>query len=69
MMTKERFWVVGGEYSCTAFKSLKNGTPEVLGPYESREEAAAVWRRKADETRSLATAKYAIATEHLVLPS
>lgn len=69
MMTKERFWVVGGEYSCTAFKSLKSGPPEVLGPYDSREEARAAWRQKSDETRSLATARYAIATEHLVLPS
>ncbi|MDB5418800.1 MAG: hypothetical protein JWP50_2219, partial [Phenylobacterium sp.] len=25
MMTTERFWVVGGEYSCLAFKTLKNG--------------------------------------------
>lgn len=69
MMTKERFWVVGGEYSCTAFKSLKHGAPEVLGPYDSREEAKAAWRAKSDETRSLATARYAIATEHLVLPN
>jgi len=69
MMTKERFWVVGGEYSCLAFKSLKSGAPEVLGPYDTREEAKAAWRRKSDETRACATARYAIATEHLVLPA
>lgn len=68
-MTMERFWVVGGEYSCLAFKSLKNGTPHVLGPFESRDEARQVWKRVSDETRACATARYAIACEHLVLPN
>jgi hypothetical protein len=69
MMTKERFWVVGGEYSCLAFKTLKSGSPQVLGPYETREEARAAWKRVSDETRACATAKYAIATEQLTLPN
>ncbi|MFC3068182.1 DUF4170 domain-containing protein [Phenylobacterium soli] len=68
MMTKERFWVVGGEYSCLAFKTLKNGAPQVMGPYETRDEARAAWKRISDETRSCATARYAIATEQLTLP-
>jgi len=68
-MSRERFWVVGGEYSCLAFKSLKSGAPQVFGPYDSSEEARAVWRRLSDETRSLATARYSIATEQLVLPN
>ena len=69
MMTTERFWVVGGEYSCLGFKTLKNGAPQVLGPYETRDEAKAAWKRISDETRSLATARYAIATEQLTLPN
>jgi hypothetical protein len=69
MMTTERFWVVGGEYSCLAFKTLKSGAPQVMGPYQTREEARDVWRRISDETRSCATAKYAIATEQLTLPN
>jgi hypothetical protein len=69
MMTKERFWVVGGEYSCLAFKALKSGAPQVLGPYESRDEAREAWKRISDETRSCATARFAIATEQLVLPN
>jgi hypothetical protein len=69
MQTTERFWVVGGEYSCLGFKRLKNGAPEVLGPFESREEAKAAWKRRSDETRSSATARYAIATEQLTLPN
>ena len=68
-MTTERFWVVGGEYSCTAFKALKTGAPEVLGPFETRDAARDAWRRISDETRSCATARYAIATEQLTLPN
>jgi hypothetical protein len=69
MMTMERFWVVGGEYSCLAFTTLKNGAPQVMGPYQTREEARDAWRRISDETRSCATARYAIATEQLTLPN
>ena len=65
----ERFWVVGGEYSCLAFKALKNGAPDVLGPFETRDEAKAAWRRISDQTRAQATVRYAIASEHLVLPN
>jgi hypothetical protein len=68
-MTMERFWVVGGEYSCLAFKQLKNGAPDVVGPFETREEAREAWKRLSDETRSCATARYAIATEQLTLPN
>ena len=68
-MTTERFWVVGGEYSCLAFKTLKSGMPDVLGPYETRDEAKAAWRRISEETRACATARYAIATEQLTLPN
>jgi hypothetical protein len=69
MTSTERFWVVGGEYSCLAFKTLKNGAPDVIGPFESRDDARAAWRRVSDETRSCATAKYAIAAERLNLPN
>ena len=68
-MTTERYWVVGGEYSATDFKTLKNGAPEVVGPFENRDEAKAAWRRLAEETRSCATARYAIASEQLTLPN
>ncbi|WP_334161784.1 DUF4170 domain-containing protein [Phenylobacterium sp.] len=68
-MTKERFWVVGGEYSCLAFKTLKSGAPQVMGPFETRDEAKAAWKRVSEETRACATARYAIAAEQLVLPA
>jgi hypothetical protein len=68
-MLTERFWVVGGEYSCLAFKALKSGKPDVFGPFETREEARVAWRRVSDETKACATARYAIASEQLVLPN
>lgn len=68
-MTQERFWVVGGEYSCMAFKALKNGAMQVLGPFETRDEAAAAWKRISHETKACATARFAIASEQLVLPN
>ena len=68
-MNTERFWVVGGEYSSTTFHSIKNGErPDVFGPFKTREEAREAWRRISDETRSCATAKYAITSEQINLP-
>ncbi len=68
-MTMERYWVVGGDYSCLGFKSLKSGAPEVMGPFETRDAAQEAWRRIAEETRSCATARYSIASEQIVLPN
>ena len=67
--TTERFWVVGGEYSSTTFHSLKDGgRPDVFGPYKTREEAREAWKRVSEQTRSCATAKYAITSERIELP-
>jgi hypothetical protein len=69
-MTKERYWVIGGEYSNTAFKTLKAGAhPDVAGPFDTREEARVAWKRLSEEHRSCATARYSIASEQLVLPN
>ncbi len=68
-MTTERYWVVGGEYSCMAFKSLKGEGPQVLGPYETRDEAKEVWKRISLETRGAATTRFAIAAEQFVAPA
>ena len=66
-MTQERYWVVGGEYSCMAFKALKDGAPQVLGPFEDRDQARAAWRQVS--AHSNATTRYAIAAEQFVLPA
>jgi hypothetical protein len=67
-MIKERYWVVGGEYSSTTFHTLKKGQPDVVGPFASRDEARAVWKQLSETTRSCATAKYSITAEQLTLP-
>ena len=68
-MTKERYWVVGGEYSCMAFKALKGDTPHVLGPFEDRDEAKEAWKRVSEQTRSNASVRYSIASEQFVPPA
>jgi hypothetical protein len=68
-MTQERYWVVGGEYSCMAFKALKDGAPHVLGPFEDRDEAKEAWKRVSQATRANATTRYSIAAEQFVLPA
>lgn len=67
-MTKERYWVVGGDYTCMGFRELKDGSGKMVGPFEDRDEAQAAWRRISDENRSKATARYAITAERVVLP-
>ena len=64
----ERFWVLGGDYDCTGFKSLKQ-TPEVRGPFDNRDEAQAEWRRLSAEHSSRATARFSICSEKIALPN
>lgn len=67
-MTTERFWVVGGEYSCLAFKTLTKAA-QVLGPFDTRDEARAAWKRVSTAASSNAMAKFSITSEQLVLPA
>jgi hypothetical protein len=68
-MTKERFWVVGGDYTCMGFQQLRDGSQKVIGPFESRTEAQAAWRRVSEAERSRATARYSITSEQVRLPN
>jgi hypothetical protein len=68
-MTKERFWVVGGDYTCMDFQCLKAGSQQVIGPFEDRSQAQVAWRRLSEENRSRATARYAITSEQVRLPN
>ena len=67
-MTKERYWVVGGEYSSLRFEALKDGAGRMLGPFDDRDAAQAVWRRLSAEHSACASARFSIAAERLVLP-
>ena len=57
------YWIIGGEYTDTAFSRIVAGTERVLGPYPSREAAMPIWRELADETRANCCARYTIAQE------
>jgi hypothetical protein len=67
-MTKERYWVVGGDYTCMGFQHLKEGSQQVVGPFDDRTEAQQAWRRLSEENRCRATARYAITSEQVRLP-
>ena len=55
------FWVVGGVYKSTEFQvPADGGQEERLGPFDSEDEAIAVWRAKAMETVDDAHARYRI---------
>ncbi|RED48622.1 DUF4170 domain-containing protein [Aestuariispira insulae] len=43
----KKFWVVGGEYTDTDFKTIKGGGDEDhIGPFDTREEARDAWKSK-----------------------
>jgi hypothetical protein len=65
MTTKQRFWVIGGEYDCLSFSNVKNGTPQVFGPFETHDEARAEWKRKSAEHSSRANVRFGIASENI----
>jgi hypothetical protein len=65
MTTKQRFWVIGGEYDCLSFRSVKDGAPQVFGPFETHDEARAEWKRKSAEHSSRATVRFGIASESI----
>ncbi len=67
-MTKERYWVIGGEYATCTFETLRDGAGQMLGPFDDREAARDVWRRLSREHSSRATARFSIASEQIVLP-
>ena len=69
MTSQERYWVVGGDFASMEFRRLRDGASMLAGPFETRDEAAAEWRRLSDEARGRATARYSIAAEQIVLPS
>jgi hypothetical protein len=43
-MNAQRYWVVGGEYADTSFKTLTCSRPTVVGPFESEDDARQAWK-------------------------
>jgi hypothetical protein len=67
MTTKERYWVIGGEYECLSFQSVKNGAPIVQGPYDTRAQAREAWKRLSAEHSSRAAVRFGIAAEQIAI--
>jgi hypothetical protein len=63
-MAAQRYWVIGGDFSCMDFKTLRSGTQTILGPFESREDAKSEWKRVSFEHKSSATARFSIVLEN-----
>ena len=56
------YWVLGGEYGCTAFRDLRRG-PEARGPYRRRADAEAEWRKLSFGSTHEATRRYIVVEE------
>ena len=67
MTTEERYWVIGGEYECLSFRSVKNGAPIVHGPFDTRDQARAEWKRLSAEHSSRAAVRFGIAAEQIAV--
>ena len=57
------YWVVGGEYRDTEFRSLIPGTEKMVGPFEDERKARNEWMRLTYCPQTSATRRYSIATE------
>ena len=59
-----RYWVIGGEYSDSDFRSLVPGTEKMLGPFEDERKARNEWvRLTCRPAEATATTRYSIAAE------
>ncbi len=65
MGTTERYWVIGGEYECLSFSNVKDGAQQVFGPFATRDQARAEWKRRSAEHSSKATVRFGIAAEQI----
>jgi hypothetical protein len=60
---RDRYWVVGGEYTDMTFDRLVSGSEIVRGPLASRAVAERVWRRLSERHRHKAMMRFSILTE------
>jgi hypothetical protein len=60
-----RYWVVGGEYEGSDFRSLVPGSERVAGPFENERKARNEWIRLTYCPNVTATTRYSITSEGL----
>ena len=59
----DEWWVVGGAYTDTDFKTIARGVEERIGPFMSYEEARKVWWEKSSSNVDDAYVRYRIDQE------
>lgn len=62
-INNQRFWVIGGVYADMSFQAIRDGAQRMFGPFETREEAQAMWKSLSIEHSSSALTRFAIAAE------
>jgi hypothetical protein len=60
---KDRFWVLGGEYTSLKFEQLIDGTERLFGPYPARSEAERRWRELSEQHRPQCNVRFSIVEE------
>lgn len=55
------YWVIGAEYADTSFRRLNGGPAEVLGPFESYDDALQTWRERTRDSMPSVLTRYTIA--------
>ena len=63
----KRFWVLGGDYADTGFRTLAEGASEErIGPFDTYDKAHKSWQAKAWATVDSCTKRYRIVEETVV---
>jgi hypothetical protein len=68
-METERFWVLGGRYTSTRFHTVRDGELQAIGPFDTRDDARAEWRRLNQEHSPRGDMRFSILSETLRLPA
>ena len=55
------YWVIGGEYADTSFRQLNGAPAEVLGPFQSYDDALQTWRTRTRDSMPSVLTRYTIA--------
>jgi hypothetical protein len=68
MTMRNRFWVLGGEYTSIRFEELVDGTERLLGPFTARTEAERTWREVSERHRPQCNVRFTIVEERSLAP-
>jgi len=60
---RNRFWVLGGEYTSLKFEELVGGSERLFGPYVGRNEAEQTWRELSEQHRPQCNVRFSIVEE------